>query len=66
MTGSASSDCWPAACCKRTNVSDDDAIDIITGGAGADLIIGDRSLLGDGAIDLIALQSAQDRLIALN
>lgn len=48
------------------DVFDDDAIDLITGGAGADFIIADRSLLGDGAIDLIALQSAQDRLIALN
>ncbi|MGD9633524.1 MAG: hypothetical protein AB7G28_03395 [Pirellulales bacterium] len=47
-------------------VFDDDAIDVITGGAGADLIFGDRSLFGDGAIDLIALQTAQDRLIALN
>ena len=47
-------------------VFDDDSIDLITGGAGADLIIADRSLLGDGAIDLVLLQSAQDRLIALN
>lgn len=47
-------------------VFDDDAIDIITGGNGSDLIFGDTSLLGDGVIDLIALQSAQDRLIALN
>lgn len=47
-------------------VFDDDALDVITGGAGADLIFGDRSLLGDGVIDLIALQAAQDRLIALN
>lgn len=47
-------------------VFDDDAIDLITGGAGADLIIADRSFFGDGAIDLIALQQAQDRLIALN
>jgi len=47
-------------------VFDDNALDVITGGAGSDLIFGDRSLLGDGVIDLIALQAAQDRLIALN
>jgi Ca2+-binding RTX toxin-like protein len=47
-------------------VFDDDSLDVISGGGGADLVFGDRSLLGDGAIDLIALQTAQDRLIALN
>ena len=65
----------PASTCSPPNgglleandtVFDDNALDIITGGGGADLIFGDRSLLGDGVIDLIALQSAQDRLIALN
>lgn len=46
-------------------VFDDDAIDVITGGNGADLVFGDTNLF-DGAIDLIALQLLQDRLIAVN
>jgi Ca2+-binding RTX toxin-like protein len=52
----------------RANVTviDDDALDIITAGAGSDLVFGDTSLSSDGVIDLIALQSAQDRLIAVN
>lgn len=46
-------------------VFDDDDLDIIIGGAGRDLVFGDTNPF-DGAIDLIALQSAQDRLIAVN
>ena len=51
----------------RANVTvfDDDSLDIITGGAGSDLIFGDTNPF-DGVLDLIALQSAQDRLIAVN
>jgi hypothetical protein len=48
-----------------TAVFDDDAIDLIIGGAGRDLVFGDTNPL-DGAFDLIALQSAQDVLVAVN
>ncbi|MEX2093581.1 MAG: PKD domain-containing protein, partial [Pirellulales bacterium] len=46
-------------------VFDDDDGDYINGGSGRDLIFGD-TYLWDGAIDLIALQSAQDVLVAVN
>jgi Ca2+-binding RTX toxin-like protein len=50
---------------RAGNISDDDSIDIITTGAGNDLVFGDTNPF-DGAFDLIAMQSAQDRLIAVN
>jgi hypothetical protein len=46
-------------------VFDDDDLDILIGGAGRDLVFGDTNPF-DGAFDLIALQAAQDRLIAVN
>jgi Ca2+-binding RTX toxin-like protein len=46
-------------------VFDDDDNDRIVGGAGRDLIFGD-TFRWDGAIDNIALQAAQDILIAVN
>jgi hypothetical protein len=46
-------------------VFDDDDGDILVGGAGRDLIFGD-TYRWDGAIDLIALQHAQDVLVAVN
>ncbi len=46
-------------------VFDDGSLDIISGGGGRDLVFGDTNPF-DGAFDLIALQSAQDRLIAVN
>lgn len=46
-------------------VFDDDSFDILIGGAGRDLVFGDTNPF-DGALDLIALQMAQDRLIAVN
>ena len=46
-------------------VFDDDDGDYINGGSGRDLIFGD-TYLWDGAIDLIALQSTQDVLVAVN
>jgi hypothetical protein len=46
-------------------VFDDDDLDTLIGGAGSDLIFGDTNPFV-GALDLIALQAAQDRLIAVN
>jgi Ca2+-binding RTX toxin-like protein len=47
-------------------VFDDDALDLILGGAGRDLVFGDTNPAGDGVIDLLALNLIQDTLIALN
>ncbi len=49
----------------NVNVLNDNSLDILTGGGGRDLIFGDTNPF-DGSFDLIALQNAQDRLIALN
>ncbi len=46
-------------------VFDDDDNDILVGGAGRDLVFGDTNPW-DGAVDLIALQAAQDVLVAVN
>jgi Ca2+-binding RTX toxin-like protein len=46
-------------------VFDDDDDDVIVGGAGRDLIFGDTNPW-DGALDIIALQSLQDVLVAVN
>lgn len=46
-------------------VFDDDALDIVIGGAGRDLIFGDTNPW-DGAFDLIAMKASQDRLIAIS
>jgi Ca2+-binding RTX toxin-like protein len=47
-------------------VFDDNALDIILGGAGRDLVFGDTSPVGDGVIDILALNALQDVLVALN
>jgi Ca2+-binding RTX toxin-like protein len=47
-------------------VFDDNECDILIGGSGRDLIFGDTSFWGDGAIDLIVLNPFQDTLVALN
>jgi hypothetical protein len=46
-------------------VFDDDAMDLVVGGAGRDLVFGDTNPW-DGALDLIALQPLQDVLVAVN
>jgi Ca2+-binding RTX toxin-like protein len=50
-------------------VFDDDALDLILGGAGRDLVFGDTNPAGDdddGVFDLLALNLIQDKLVALN
>jgi Ca2+-binding RTX toxin-like protein len=47
-------------------VFDDDALDIILGGAGRDLVFGDTNPAGDGVVDLLVLNLIQDTLVALN
>jgi Ca2+-binding RTX toxin-like protein len=49
----------------NVSVLNDNSLDIISGGGGRDLIFGDTNPF-DGSFDLIALQRAQDQLIALN
>jgi uncharacterized delta-60 repeat protein len=50
----------------NVTVFDDNDDDTIIGGAGRDLIFGDTSAIGDGAMDSIALQSMLDVLVAVN
>jgi Ca2+-binding RTX toxin-like protein len=47
-------------------VFDDDDMDVAVGGSGRDLIFGDTSPVGDGAVDLISLQPFVDTLVAVN
>ncbi len=48
------------------DVFDDDATDIILGGANRDLVFGDTSPAGDGVVDLTVLNRIQDRLVSLS
>jgi Ca2+-binding RTX toxin-like protein len=47
-------------------IFDDDALDIILGGAGRDLVFGDTNPAGNGVVDLLLLSAIQDELIAID